>query len=89
MRAMLANAKAVGPDRLPVELLKLVLQQDRRPSYWSSTNLPPFSGAREKSHGKGKTLSSPYATRRAIRRSEESTGASRSYHTGSKVILDG
>ena len=29
MKAMMANAKAVGPDGLPAELLKLGLQQDR------------------------------------------------------------
>ena len=31
----ISNAKSVGPDGLPVELLKLGLQQDRR-SYFSS-----------------------------------------------------
>ena len=38
------------------------------PSYWSSTDLPPSSGARDKSHGNGKTRSISYSTRRAARR---------------------
>ena len=71
-----ANAKAAGPDGLPVELLKLRLQQDR-----SSTDLPPSSGAREKSHSDGKTRSLPYSTRRTTTQSAETTAASRSCHT--------
>ena len=49
MKAM-TNVKAVGPDDLPAELLKLGLQQDRT-SCGSFIGLPPSSGAREKSHG--------------------------------------
>ena len=59
----IATAKAVGLDGLPVELLKLGLQRDW-PSCWSSTDLPPSSGARGKSHSIEKTRSSLYSTRR-------------------------
>ena len=44
MKAM-ANARAVGPDALPAELLKLGLHKTG-PSCWSSTDSPPSSGAR-------------------------------------------
>ena len=47
MKAM-TNEKAVGPDRLPVELLKQDFNKIG-PSCWSSTNSPPSSGARGKS----------------------------------------
>ena len=57
MKAM-ANAKVAGPDGLPVKRLKLELQQDRA-SFWSSTALPPSSGARGKSHSSGKTRALP------------------------------
>ena len=80
MKAM-ANAKAVGPDGLPAELMKFGLQQDTGPSYWSSTDSPPSSGARGKPHSSGKTRSILYSTRKAIRRSVETTAVSRSCHT--------
>ena len=81
-----ANEKAVGPDGLPAELLKLGLQQDG-PSCWSSTDSPPSSGARGKSHSTGKTQSLPYSTRRATRRSAETIAASRSCHTWVRFSL--
>ena len=67
MKAM-ANAKAVGPDGLPAELLKLGLQQDRT-ILLELHHLPSSSGARGKSHSSGKMRSLPYSTRRATRRS--------------------
>ena len=76
MKAM-ANAKAVGPDGLPAELLNC----------WSSIGLPPSSGARGKSHSSGKTRSLPYSTRRATRRSAETTAASHSCHTRVRFSL--
>ena len=79
MKAM-ANAKAVGPDGLPAELLKLGLQQTG-PSCRSSIGLPSSSGARGTSHSSGKMRSLQYSTRRATRRSAETTAASRSCHT--------
>ena len=85
MKAM-ANAKAVGPDGLPAELLKLGLQQDRT-ILGSFIGLPPSSGAREKSHGSGKTRSLQYSTRRATRRSAETTAAFRSCHTRVRFSL--
>ena len=57
MKAM-ENAKTVGPDGLPAELLKLGLN-NTGPSCWSSIGLPPSSGARGKSHSSGKTRSLP------------------------------
>ena len=57
----MANEKAVGPDRIPAKLLKLGLQQIG-PSCWSSTDSPPSSGARGKSHSSGKTRSLQYST---------------------------
>ena len=80
MKAM-ANAKAVGPDDLPAELLKLGL------SCGSSIGLPSSSSARGKSHCSGKMRSLQYSTRRATRRSEETTVASRSCHTRVRFSL--
>ena len=84
MKAM-ANAKAVGPDGLPAELLKLGLQQDW--SCWSSIDLPSSSGARGKSHSSRKMRSLPYSTRRKTRWSAETTAASRSCHARIRFFL--
>ena len=86
MKAM-GNAKAVGPDGLPAELLKLGLQQKTGPSCGSSIGLPSSSGAREKSHSSGKMRSLQYSTRRATRRSAETTAASCSCHTRVRFSL--
>ena len=64
-----ANAKAVGPDGLPAELLKLGLQQETRPFCWSSTDSPPSSGAKGTSHSSGKMRSLPYSQTTAASRS--------------------
>ena len=86
MRAM-ENAKAVGPDGLPAELLKLGLQQDRtilRELHrltiliWRQGKVPQSSG---------KMQSLQYSTRRATRRSAETTAASRSCHTRVRFSL--
>ena len=82
----LANAKAVRPDGLPAELLKLGLQQIG-PSCGSSIGLPSSSGARGKSHSNGNMRSLQYSTRRATRRSAETTAASRSCHTRVRFSL--
>ena len=74
------NVKAVEPDGFPVELTKLGLQQDGA-MCWISTDLPPSSGARGKSHSSGKMRPLLYSTGRATRRSAETTPASRSCHT--------
>ena len=75
----LANAKAVGPDGLPAELLKLVLQQDRTillelhrliTLIWREGKVPQQWKD---------TLQ--YSTRRATRRSAETTATYRSCHT--------
>ena len=75
----MANAKAVGPDGLPSELLKLGLQQDRtillEPHRFTTS-----SGARGKPHSSGKTRSLLYSTRKATRWRAETTAASRSCH---------
>ena len=57
------------------------------PSCWSSTDSPPSTGARGKSHSSGKTRSLPYSTRRATRRSAGTTAASRSCYTRIKCSL--
>ena len=85
MKSM-ANAKAVGPDGLSVELLNSASNKTG-PSSWSSIGLPPSSGARGKSHSSGKTRSLSYSTRRATRRSAETTAASRSCHTRVRFSL--
>ena len=85
MKAM-ANAKAVGPDGLPAELLKLGLHKTG-PSWWSSADSPPSSGVRGKFHSSGKTWSLPYSTRRVTRRSVETTAAYRSCHTRVRFFL--
>ena len=46
---VMKNAKVVGQDGLPAELLKLDFNRIG-PSCWSSTDSPPSSGARGKSH---------------------------------------
>ena len=79
MKAM-ANAKAEGRDGRPAKLLKLGLQHERT-ILLELHNLPYSSGVRGKSHSSGKTRPLPYSTRRAKRRSAETTTASRSCHT--------
>ena len=86
MKAM-ANAKAVGPDGLPAERLKLGLQQKTGPSCGSSIVLPSSSGARETSHSSGKMWSLQYSTRRATKRSAKTTAAFRSCHTRVRFSL--
>ena len=81
----MANEKAVGPDGLPAELLKIGLQQDR-------TILLEFHRLttliwRGKSHSSGKTRSLPCSARRATRRSAETAAASRSCHTQVRFSL--
>ena len=84
MKAM-ANAKAVGPDGLPAELLKLGLQQDRTilrelhrltTLIWRQGKVPrQWKDAVQ------------YSTRRATRRSAETTAAFRSCHTRVRFSL--
>ena len=57
------------------------------PSCWSSIGLPPSSGTRGKSHSSGNMRSLPYSTRKATRRSAETTAASRSYYTRVRFSL--
>ena len=83
----MVNAKAVGPDGLLMELLKLRLEQDRT-SRWSFIGLPLSSGARGRSHSSEKTRSLLYSTRRATRRSAETIAASRSCYTRVKFPLN-
>ena len=80
-----ANAKAVGPDGFPAELLKFGLQQDRTillelhrltTLIWREGKVP-----------RGKTRSLPYSTRRATRQSAETTAASRSCRTQVRFSL--
>ena len=85
MKAM-ANAKAVKPDGFPVELLKLGLQQDRT-ILLELHRLTTLIWRRGKSHSSGKTWSLPHSTRKATRRSAETTAASRSCHTRVRVSL--
>ena len=85
MKAM-ANAKAVGPDSLPMKLLKLGLQDQIHPNGAS----PPYH--LHVRQGKSpiameKTRSLPYSTRGATRRSAEPTAASRSCHTRVRCSL--
>ena len=82
----MSNAKAVGPDGLLVELLKLGLNKTG-PSCWSSTDLPPSSGARKKYHSNGKTRSLPYSTIRETSRKAETIAASRLCHTRVRCSL--
>ena len=84
----MANEKAVGPDRLPAELLNSDSNKIE-PSCWSSTDSPLSSGARGKSHSSGKTRSLQYSTKRVTRRSAETTAASRSCHTRVRFSLKG
>ena len=79
-----ANAKAVGPDGLPAELLKLGLQQDRtilRELHrltiliWRQGKVPQ------------QMRSLQYSIRRATRRSAETTAAFRSCHTRVRFSL--
>ena len=86
MRVMV-NAKVIGPDGLPAELLNS--DSDKTgPFYWSSNNLPPSSDARGNSHSNRKTRSSPYSTRRATRLSAKTTVASRSCRTQVRCSLE-
>ena len=86
MKAM-ANEKAVWPDGLPAELLKLGLQQDR-PILLEFHRLTTLIWrARGKSHSSGKTRSLQYSTKRVTRRSAETTAASRSCHTRARFSL--
>ena len=86
MKAM-ANAKAVGPDGLPAELLKLGLQQDRTILrelsrltilIWRQWKVPQ--------QWKDAVITA-YSTRRATRRSAETTAASCSCHTRVRFSL--
>ena len=86
MKAM-ANAKAVGPDGLPAELLELGLQQDRtilRQLHrltiliWRQGKVPR--------QWKDAVITVLH-TRRATRRSAETTAAFRSYHTRVRFSL--
>ena len=86
MKAM-ANAKAVGPDGLPAELLNFGLQQDQTillelhrltTFIWREGDVPQqWKDAR----------SLPYSTRRVTRRSTETTAASCSCHTRARFSL--
>ena len=79
-------AKAVGPDGLPAELLNSAFNKTG-PSCGSSIGLRSLSGAREMSHSSGKMRSLQCSTRRATRRSAETTTAFRSCHTRVRFSL--
>ena len=85
----MANARAVGPDGVPAEMLKFGHRTslDTEPSCWSSIGLTPSSGARGKSHRSEKTRSLPFFTKSATRRSAKSTAACRSCHTQIRFSL--
>ena len=78
MKAM-ANAKAMRPDGLPAELLKLGLQQD-----WTILlelhRLTTLIWREGKVRSSGKPRSLPYSPRKAKRCSAKTTAASRSCH---------
>ena len=74
MKAM-ANAKAVGPDGLPAELLKLGLQQDRT----ILTHHPHLACGESPAAMERRSLQ--YSTKMATKRSAETTAAFRSCHT--------
>ena len=79
MKAM-ANTKAVGPDGLPADLLKLGLQQDRT-ILRVLHRLTILIWRQGKSHSSGNMRSLQYSTKRATRWSAETTAASRSSHS--------
>ena len=85
MKAM-TNAKAVEPDGLPAELLKLGLQQDRT-ILLELHRLTTLIWREGKDHSSGKTRSLPYSTRRATRRSAENIAPSRSFHARVRFSL--
>ena len=78
----MVNVKAVRPDDLPVELLKLRLQQDR-------TILLEFHrfATLNESHNSGKTWSLPYSIRKMSRRGVETTKVSHSCLTRVALLL--
>ena len=83
---LMANGKAVRPDDLPTELLKLGLQQDRT-ILLELHRLTILIWHQGKYHSSGKMRSLPYSTRRATRRSAETTAASRLCHTRVRFSL--
>ena len=85
MKAM-ANTEAVGPDGLPAELLKLGLQQDRT-ILRELHRLTILMSRQKKSYSSGNMRSLQYSTRRATRRSAETTAVFRSCHTRVRFSL--
>ena len=85
MKAM-ANAKAVGPESLPAELLKLGLQQDRT-ILQELHRLTILTWRQGKAPQQWKDGSIQYSTRRATRRSAETTAAFRSCHSRVRFSL--
>ena len=79
IRAM-TNSQAVGSDGLPVNCSNSDFNRIG-PCCWSSTDSPSSSGVTDRSNSSEKTWSLPYSTRRATRRSAETTAASRSRPT--------
>ena len=82
----MVNEKAVGRTGFPRNCSNSDFNKIG-PSCWSSTDSPPSSGARGKSHSSGKTRSLQYSTKRATRRSAETTTASHSCHTRIRFYL--
>ena len=74
------NAKAVGPGGLPAELLKRELQQEDWTILLELHRLPTLIWRQ--------TRSLPYSTRKATRRSAETTAASRLCHTRVRFSLE-
>ena len=72
MKAMI-NGKAVEPDDVPVELLKVELRQDLTVSMELHRRI-----TRKKYHISGKTRSLPFSARRTTRPNAETTVAGRS-----------
>ena len=85
MKAM-ANAKAVGPDGLTAELLKLGLQQDQT-ILLELHRLTTLIWREGKVPQQWKDAVIPYSTRRATRRSAETTATFRSCHTQVRFFL--
>ena len=82
----MANEKAMGPDGLPAELLKLGLQQDRT-ILLEFPRLTTLIWREGKVPQQWKDAVITVLHKRATRRSAETTGASRSCHTRVRFYL--